>query len=543
MQSNRTGLSRIERIALTTLATLSVALRAFLYFRYRFDSDEPQHLHVAWGWTVGLVQYRDTFDNHAPLFHMLSAPLLRVLGERPDILLYMRAPMLPLFAVVLACTYVIARRFYGPRVALWSVVMLSLYPSFFLKSLEYRTDNLWNALWMLALLVLTGGTATPARMFAAGAILGIGACVSLKTSLLVGALALAAVGTRFALREPIRPREILHKVAGFATAFVLAPAALTAYFAHLGALPNLFYCVFEFNKLIAQTHANVMLLRIAYPFMLAFVLWYGRRIATNVVSDSAGRTRFFLGMLLAMFAATLAGLWVLISPRDLLPIMPLMLIAFCSWFMQKVESGRIIVAVFAALAAVFILSIAYDSTWFENGTASDIGMIDEALHLSRPDETLMDLKGETIYRRRPYYYVFEKITRDAIRAGLLPDRVAEAVVAAKCHVVQADGLFFPARSRMFLSANYLDVGRLRASGQWVRADGSFTIAVSGRYVLLNKSGEAAGVLDGVPYSGPRDLQPGPHRFVGTSAGRVACLWAPAFERGFSPFRTKGREAR
>jgi Dolichyl-phosphate-mannose-protein mannosyltransferase len=543
VQTDRTELSRIERITLTTLAALSVALRAFLYFRYRFDSDEPQHLHVAWGWTVGLVQYRDYFDNHAPLFHMLSAPLLRALGERPDVLLYMRAPMLPLFAVVLACTYVIARRFYGPRVALWSVVMLSLYPSFFLKSLEYRTDNLWNALWMLALLVLTGGTATTARMLATGVILGIGACVSLKTSLLVGSLALAAIGTRFALREPIRPREILGRAAGFAVGFVLAPAALTAYFAHLGALPNLFYCVFAFNRFIAQTHAHVMLLRIAYPFMLAFVLWYGRRIAADTVRDGQGRTRFFLGMLLAMFAVTLTGLWVLISPRDLLPIMPLMLIVFCSWVVQKVESRRIIVAVFAALAAIFLASIAYDSTWFENGTASDIGMIDEALHLTRPDEPLMDLKGETVFRRRPYYYVFEKITRDAIRAGLLPDRVAEAVIGAKCHVVVADGPFFPARSRMFFSANYLDVGRLRASGQWVRVDGSFTIAVPARYVLLNKSGEAAGILDGVPYSGPRDLQPGSHRFVGTSAGRVACLWAPAFERGFSPFPTKGRDSR
>jgi hypothetical protein len=200
-------------------------------------------------------------------------------------------------------------------------------------------------------------------------------------------------------------------------------------------------------------------------------------------------------------------------------------------------------ALFAALAALFLASIAYDSTWFEDGIASDIAMIDDALHLSLPDEPLMDLKGETVYRRRPYYYVFEKITRDAIRAGLLPDRVAEPVVAAKCHVVQVDGPFSPARSRMFLSANYLGVGRLRTSGQWVQANGSFAIAVPGRYVLLSKSGEAAGVLDGVPYSGPRDLLPGSHRFVGTRAGRVACLWGPAFERGFSPFRTKGREGR
>src|SRR3954464_4432987 len=105
-------LSRSERIILSIGAIASLALRAVAFFHYRFDSDEPQHLHVAWGWTAGLVQYRDVFDNHAPLFHMAMAPLLRVLGERPDILLFMRAPMLVLWIIVSAAAFAIARRLY-----------------------------------------------------------------------------------------------------------------------------------------------------------------------------------------------------------------------------------------------------------------------------------------------------------------------------------------------------------------------------------------------------------------------------------------------
>src|SRR3954464_11467384 len=103
-------LSRSERIILSIGAIASLALRALAFFRYRFDSDEPQHLHVAWGWTAGLVQYRDYFDNHAPLFHIVTAPILSIVGERSDALLWMRAPMLLLFAVVLGVTYAISRR-------------------------------------------------------------------------------------------------------------------------------------------------------------------------------------------------------------------------------------------------------------------------------------------------------------------------------------------------------------------------------------------------------------------------------------------------
>ena len=102
--------------------------------------------------------------------------------------------------------------------------------------------------------------------------------------------------------------------------------------------------------------------------------------------------------------------------------------------------------------------------------------------------------------------------------------------------------FFPPRGRAFLSANFLDMGRLRAAGQWIQDDGSFTIAVPGSYVILTSSGEAQGLLDGSPYGGQRILAPGRHIFV--TVGRkelLACLWAPAFIRGYSPFHLRDRE--
>src|SRR5262247_3871022 len=75
-----------ERWTLAALPAAMLGLRLPYVFAYPFDSDEPQHLHVAWAWTRGLLQYRDVFDNHAPLFHMLSAPLVALFGETPRIL-------------------------------------------------------------------------------------------------------------------------------------------------------------------------------------------------------------------------------------------------------------------------------------------------------------------------------------------------------------------------------------------------------------------------------------------------------------------------
>ena len=70
-----------------------LALHVVYAFVYRVDSDEPQHLHVVWGWAHGLLQYRDIFDNHSPLFQMLCAPLFGALGEHTWIVVAMRLAM------------------------------------------------------------------------------------------------------------------------------------------------------------------------------------------------------------------------------------------------------------------------------------------------------------------------------------------------------------------------------------------------------------------------------------------------------------------
>ena len=127
-----------ERRLAAALIGAAAILRTLYAFRYRVDSDEPQHLHVAWAWAHGLVQYRDVFDNHMPLFHLVTAPLVSALGERADIVFLMRLAMLPAWAFVLWCTYRLGRRLYSPCAGWWAAVLTAWLPPFFLCSLEFR---------------------------------------------------------------------------------------------------------------------------------------------------------------------------------------------------------------------------------------------------------------------------------------------------------------------------------------------------------------------------------------------------------------------
>src|SRR2546428_199089 len=109
---------------------VQAALRVLYILHHRADSDEPQHLHVVWGWTQGLVQYRDFFDNHAPLFHLLMVPWVRGWGERPDLLVLVRWLMLPLVALSFAAVRAIGRDLWSSRLGWWGAALGGLVPSF-----------------------------------------------------------------------------------------------------------------------------------------------------------------------------------------------------------------------------------------------------------------------------------------------------------------------------------------------------------------------------------------------------------------------------
>lgn len=514
----RPRLGKRERLAVIWLAAAGLALRALAFFRYRFDSDEQQHLHVVWGWTAGLVQYRDVFDNHAPLFHLSMAPLLAMLGERADVLLWMRIPMLALFAVVMWGTFDVARRVWDERIATWATVLLALFPTFFLKSLEFRIDNLWNALWVLALVGLVRGW----RTFAIGLLLGCALAVSMKTTLLLAALVAAAVLAMLFRKTRLSVRAVAEGAIGFA----IVPAIVAISFVAIGAWDELVYCNFIFNGRLARMRPELWIGRAAFPFLLGGVAFAAWRVR------DANRWRWFFAVACGVYVAALIGVSPLISPRDFLPLMPIaaMFVAAALQFRARTIA-----------ALLSIVALWYYADRFQNNTDWHITMMNQVLRLTRPGEMLLDHKGETIYRRRPFYYALEVVARTQLARGIIADTIPEDVIRTRTYVAQADGAPWPPRGRAFLSANFLNLGRLRAAGQKLQDDGSFSIAMPGEYVILDTNGELrGGALDGTPYRGARMLSAGAHRFTGAPK-EAAVLWAPAYRRGFSPFHLRDTE--
>ena len=538
-----------DRVLTIAFLSATFLLRLVYVFNFRIDSDEPQDLHVVWAWTQGLLPYRDVFDNHMPLFHLLCAPLLLAIGEQPDVLVVMRIAMIPLYGLALVALHRIATRLFSRRTGGWVVVLAAAAPGFFLSSLEFRTDDLWMVLWLLALVVALEGRLTPARSVEVGLLLGAALAVSLKTVLMLLAFGGAVLGTQLIVRrEPIGRPSLTRSAAAAFAGVLAAPLAVTALFAARGALgPFLYGTVWhdltpELGDWSKAPHRWLF-----FPLLLPLLYGVAVAIARTTPRHGLGARRAFTFLATAIYLTGVVTLWPLHTRQDFLPVTPLLCL-FGAPFIQLGEThGRAshfwrAVPVLTALVFLAVL-VGTESPW-SGRAAKATALITDVLRLTAPGEPVMDLKGETVFRPRPFYYVLEDVTKERLRLGLIADDIPERLVASGTTVSVGSLEELPPRGARFVADNYVPVGRLRVAGHVIAtrpASGDrvpFEVRIPSRYAIVTDAAPPRGQLDGTAYTGPRFLDPGPHEYVPAAAeGRIAVLWARAAARGFSPFHT------
>jgi hypothetical protein len=109
-----------------------------------------------------------------------------------------------------------------------------------------------------------------------------------------------------------------------------------------------------------------------------------------------------------------------------------------------------------AIAVVEIFAILAKAPIQKNNTSQEIAMVADVLRLTKPTDYVMDAMGETIYRRRPYYYALEAFTRVRIEQGSIKDDIIEKLIETKTPLVLPAGL--TRKSRAYVEENYVDIG-------------------------------------------------------------------------------------
>jgi len=531
-----------RRLAWAFLAFLAL-LRVLFAWHLPFDSDEAQHLHVVWAWTQGLLPYRDVFDNHAPLFQLLSAPLFAAIGEDADIVRLMRLAVVPWYGLALWCTWRIGRAFYGRRAGAWALALVALYPDFFVASVQYRTDDAWGPVWLAMVMVAVEGRPTPRRAFGVGLLAGAAVAISLKSLVLILAVVVAALLTLGLMRIARRPLPwgTLTRTSGALLAgFVVLPGLFALGFALAGAWDAMIYCTLTHNVVPGDARwalagRSPWLFPLAVPALagVAFLLM------RDPVRPERGAKRAFVFLAAMLYLALLLAYWPLTPRQDWLPFAPFAAIFLAAGVRRlALRHGSQVraMAVLGVLLAVELGVLVAERRPWVDGTADARAGLAQVLRLTDADDDVMDAKGDSIYRRRPFYYVLESVTLARMRLGWIPDTIVERLVATRTAVAQTsklsgETLAFVQRHYLPVSAHWRVVGaRLppATAGQAVE----FALGVAARYAVEPHNG-SGGVLDGVRYDGPRDLAAGRHVFVPDAPmQRGVVLWAQAVERGF-----------
>jgi Dolichyl-phosphate-mannose-protein mannosyltransferase len=555
------AIGKYEAILAAGLFALIFVLHWSYLNHFRWDSDEPQHLHVVWAWASGLLPYRDVFDNHSPLFHWLCSPVFAWLGERPDIVTAMRWMMVPLFLISLWCAYILGAAVFSPRVGLWAAVSTALEPKYALLSVEFRTDNLWTTLWLVTLVVLLTGRLTTKRLFIVGLLFGAEFGVSMKTTVLALTVLAAGAGT-WALAFQSQRIHLTAKGVwqsyGTRAVVVLSglaalPGLIVAFFASKGALRELYYCVIEHNLLPdrdSPLHILEHFLAVAWIFApvaaIAFV------VAKHEPDPTRSLRKCFFLLTVGFFWPTLYGLWSTILRQTQMPGIPVSAVAasallvWASTWLPKIFRYWIPPFLLVLMALLIEPAWTVDACRLYGGQQHDrdLAIIRDVEALTTPGQYVMDAKGETIFRRRPYYYAFEGFTEERIARGLLANTVPQRLVQTRTAVCNPSPRFGKA-TLSFIEHNYLTVDQVEVAGKMIRPlpDGrmKFDVVIPQRYTLISPEGPMSGNLDGTPFQGSRELAAGRHEFLSDKPTKqIALLWARAWQKGYSPFKQANR---
>lgn len=515
---------------------LLLVLRLAWLNAYTLNSDEAQHAHVSWAWTQGLLPYRDVFDNHGPLFGWLHSPLLRLLDGRADVLTWLRLAMQFWYLVALSATAWMARRLYGWRVALVVVLIAGLYPRFFIVSGQFRTDDMWMALWLAGLAFVVGTPPRAWRFFMAGLLVGCALSVSQKTLVLLA----TALFTVILLRQLLpagAPRAGARCWSAGIAGLLLVPGMFTLWLALHGVLGDAWYGLALYNLGGASKHHAAQQL-----------LWFLLLGSAALVVAVRGVRRRALGEFdWTVFFAVQGGVyllliwfvWPLITRQDFLPVLPTLVVAFAGWASQWTWLGqrpRLRGALLLGVLAVELGTIVSYAPPWEDRLAAQRAELGLLLRYTDKTDTVMDPKGDTIFRMRPYYPVLETLAMRRLRKGLMADTVADELVRHRTMVVVLRRL--PQASTRFVMTHYMPAGYdvWVAGHPFERPDAEQTIdvALPGDYVLTDGFRPLSASLDGQPPADHWELGRGVHHLKATAGMPVALVWRQAFERGWRP---------
>jgi len=251
------GASLASRHFIVALAVAYLVTLAALLPVRAWDPDEFQHMQFAWMLWQGMAPYKDFFEHHTPLLHLMTAPLFGVFHTPYDyvhvipVLLRFISTLFSLLTT--GVVWLLADRLGGRRAALFATMLMLGASTFLSNGIEFRPDTL-AALTMMAAVYAAiraadtarGSEASPLRLAFAGVALAA-SIMSTQKELFAGPGLLAAFAVIMVPR--FGPARALRSAGWTMAGAVLVIVPILAFFAVHDALWDFFRSNFVTNAI------------------------------------------------------------------------------------------------------------------------------------------------------------------------------------------------------------------------------------------------------------------------------------------------------
>jgi len=526
---------------------LIILIRLYIGFNRYFDNDEFSHLHWAYLIASGLVPYRDFFFYITPYFQWFLTPLF-LLPPGEYILILARILQVGIFSTVLFLIYKTTIRLTGyADAAWWAVIIFSVFPMTFDKTIDVRPDLLMILIYLINIKILID----PKSMTRAMSLLS-GALISFNILLLPKILFSlpALIYLIFFKRKALKPANLILLAIGS----LIPGLILLFYLAIHNQVHQAFLSVTYDAIAVNSGKSTFSPIKALSPWPLVYIdrggpsfPWYAN-IAIWILA-LVGLIFYYLKkprlgvFFITYFAFGIIFLFVFPAPyiQYFLPLSVMGSVLAGIAVSKSINLLKIRVLKYSVAAILIVcLSISF---WIQAklrlsknaSNAEQMSVIRDVLKMSRSDDRFYDMVGSYVFRPDGYYICCHPYAEFVDKLSMKVPSLMESVIKSgnKFLVLDRTGmsLWQPMKDDLaFLKSNYLPAGtnwkiyvpgvrynclagictRLDNESVLIPGypDNSFRVVFEGDYIIKTSPAGLGAEINGQRVNGPIRLQPG-----------------------------------
>jgi hypothetical protein len=446
--------------------------RMYLVINRYYDADEFAHLHWAYLIFAGFMPYRDFFMNTTPVYQIINLPVFLGLWSGFTLVLA-RLFQVPVYLSILYFIYSITFMITASSTAgLLSIVIFTVFPMIFIKSIEVRPDILMTAFYMAGIWYLLKcyrrHDLSNRNLFWAGCILGLSVLTMAKMATGIPAVLIFFVGRW--------NTTTIKKIYPWAIGFFL-PVSLFLFFTILtGTTQSAWEHIINGSKLIKAGEGAFSPWKSLSPYPYVYVYEAGPSIPWYVNSalwiiSIPGliwmflKFRFYGILLLFIILGNIAGLFIFPTPfmQYFIPICAVLSITG-SFFIYEISNQKVLKKfgiVFYIIPVIFLVWSFWVQFFYMKplDMAEQSQVLDDIAVHTRPLETFYDMVGSYVFRSDGYFICCNIYPHISPYLQKNPGSLKESLIKNKTKFIVMDrvgkSFWLPSEQDLiFMKANY-----------------------------------------------------------------------------------------